>query len=65
MMFDTSYQETAKSLGSRLSYSPDAQLRGRQAAAGSPLSLNKEKVCAHGIASQKWRKMGKAYLLTV
>ena len=43
MMFDASYNETINSLGSCLNYRPEAQLRGRQAAAGSPVSLNKEK----------------------
>lgn len=43
MMVDTSYQETIHSLVSRLNYRPDAQLRGRQTAAGSPVSLTKEK----------------------
>lgn len=61
--FDTSYQETINSLGSHLNYRPDAQLRGRQVAVDSPVSLNKEKY-VHMESSQKW-KMGKAYLSTL
>lgn len=34
---------TINSSGSRLNYRPDVQLRGRQAAADSPVSLTKEK----------------------
>lgn len=40
-----------------------SQLRGRQAAAGSPVPLNKHK-SVYGITSQEWRRVGKACLLT-